>query len=234
MGKPRKGPTKKTLYQALGVYLAHADPTNISLSSWGRRWLDCHGETRSHSNRTFHIQGRLNSAGHYMIRIADSVVGGIEGTEIDWGTHEPSLSRVLRYYQALYGVGQPPSSSLSDSEQGDGGGSGSGGKGGGEGGGSGASGSGLYGPFPDAYGGYYYNDDKSNYYPCDRNGSLLESGGGYTEAAYLQRYGVYDHYDQAARANSIHGQVMTSILGKDIGSVTSDFQGVVRHIARHT
>ncbi|KAF4460161.1 hypothetical protein FALBO_13074, partial [Fusarium albosuccineum] len=133
MGKSRKGPTKKSLNEALGVYLAHADPTNISLSSWGRRWLDCHGESRSYSSRTFHIQGRLNSAGHYMTRIVDSEVGGIEGTEIDWGTHEPSLPRVLRYYQELYGVGQSPSSSSSDSDQGGGGGSGSGGKGGGKG-----------------------------------------------------------------------------------------------------
>lgn len=100
----------------------------------------------------------------------DSKLGVIEGSEVDWGTCEPSLSRVLRYYQAAYGPGEYPSSSDS-SDAGNGGGGGSGG----------ASGSHLNGPYSDGYGGFFYNDKQGNYYPCDESGKIMDNGGtGYT------------------------------------------------------
>ncbi|KAK7420908.1 hypothetical protein QQX98_002472 [Neonectria punicea] len=193
MGKSGKKPikvSKKGLNNALYVYLENANPAHISLPAWTRSWSNCHGETRSSSTRTFYIMARQNSQGHYMTRIVDSEIGYIEGTEVDWGTREPSLSRVLRYYRALFGIEEYPSSSNS-SESGTGGGGRGGGRGGnGKGGGSA---SGLNGPYADGYGGYFYNDSKGNYYPCDQSGKIIDDGEGtgHTEATYYHKYRVY-------------------------------------------
>lgn len=93
--------------KALEDYLEGAHATHVGSVAWTTAWTSLHGEGRSSSSITFHINIMKTSGEPPVYRAviasgrrANNVV---DGTLIEFGT-EPDLRHVLNQYKRMYGV----------------------------------------------------------------------------------------------------------------------------------
>jgi hypothetical protein len=151
------------------TYLEHANPNHISAASWGLTWTATHGETRSSSQRTFHIGIRYANGRYSSCILVGTVQYGdlpVEGTVVDWGTTQPSLATILEHYQAQYNVTPAPTRpgpAAGPREDEDDNGGGAGGS------------SWKKEVKKDDYGGYYYIGEDEDYHECDPRGNEVQT-----------------------------------------------------------
>ncbi|KAF5988718.1 hypothetical protein FBULB1_1326 [Fusarium bulbicola] len=105
--------TKKKDIQDVQTYLRNANTKDFAPAAWatGSRWCFGHGEGRSTSKETYHIDFKKQSDGHHITCIfidvhgtQQKVTAGGETTGKDWGAEAPSPAEVLLFYKKPWGV----------------------------------------------------------------------------------------------------------------------------------